>query len=399
MISINASSTSLVAQNNLSNTQDMLNDNMLQLSTGKRINSAADDAAGLQITNRMETQISGLDQAQRNANDAISMAQTAEGAMQETTDILNRMNDLALQSANDSNTAEDRDAINKEINQLQDEIDDISKNTNFAGINLLDGSADLSFQVGTGTDSSDTIAISVGDMSSGSLSAEVTTYDYSSAVDGTSGKGDAMLEIDANGNLDGEQTMTITSGGETQDIVLDHGTSLGDAEEQLESVMGGNVTLTDATPGTAGTADMKFDSKVGQYSDIDSVTTADSAGGAIGSVTTSGVSGSLSTESIANIDLSTQEGATGAIMVLEGALAQVDGERADLGAVQNRLESKVDNMANIEENMGAAQSQMLDADFAQQTTDMTSNQMLMQSGASVLSQAKSMPQYATMLMG
>ena len=188
MITINASSTALIAQNDLNASQDALSDNMLQLSTGSRINSAADDAAGLQITNRMETQISGLDQAQRNANDAISMAQTAEGAMQETTDILNRTRDLALQSANGSNTADDRTAIQAEVEQLEAEINDIAENTNFAGIDLLDGSASeakggMTFQVGAESD--ETINFSIEDMSASALGGTSSTVDLGIVLDGT----------------------------------------------------------------------------------------------------------------------------------------------------------------------------------------------------------------------
>ena len=150
MITINSNNTALMAQNNLFDSQNALQGNMLQLSTGLRINSASDDAAGLQISNRMETQMNGLSVAQRNANDAISMAQTAEGAMTENTSILNRMRDLSLQSANDTNTPEDRQAMQKEVDSLIEEVDRISETTNFAGIKLLDGSAsDMRFQIGS----------------------------------------------------------------------------------------------------------------------------------------------------------------------------------------------------------------------------------------------------------
>ncbi len=396
MITINASSTALMAQNNLNNTQDALSDNMLQLSTGSRINSAADDAAGLQITNRMETQINGLDQAQRNANDAISLAQTAEGAMQETTDILNRMNDLALQSANDTNTTADRTAIQEEVVQLQDEINDIAANTNFAGQELLSGTS-FTFQVGTGTDSTDTISINIDDMSASALGADITTYDYAAEVDGaTKDMGLDALITDANNRIDGDQTLTVTNGDKsTTEIELYNGMSTTEAAEQIESVLGGNVTVSSATL----KGSIAFDAEVGKYSDMDTIVATQTDGTVTTTIDTSTEAGTPGFESVNNINLSSKDGATGAIMVLEGALAQVDAERAELGATQNRLESKVDNMSNIEENMSAAQSQMLDADFAQQTTEMTSNQMLMQSGASVLSQAKSMPQYATMLMG
>ena len=377
MITINAGSTALMAQNNLSNTKAALTDNMLQLSTGKRINSAADDAAGLQITNRMETQTNGLQQAQRNANDAISLAQTAEGAMQESTDILNRMNDLALQSANDTNTQADRDAIQKEVGQLQDELNDIAANTNFAGINLLDGSAsNMTFQVGTGTEASDTISFSVSDMSASSLEGKVAEYDVAATADG--------IAWDASSKVAADQSVTVEmAGGDTVDIELTTGMADADVKAAFESALGGTATVAAGTSG-AGTIAL-----ADTFANVAKV----------GGTASAGTTLDAKDKSVQDIDLSSRGGATAAVQILEGALAQVDAERAELGAVQNRLESKVDNMSNIEENMGAAKSQMLDADFAKQTTEMTSNQMLMQSGASILSQAKSMPQYATMLLG
>ena len=151
---------------------------MERLSTGLRINSAADDAAGLQISNRMQTQRNGLDVAIRNANDAISMSQTAEGAMAEHTDILNRMRDLALQSANDTNSERDRAAMQKEVDALILEVDRISETTSFAGRNLLDGSAQgLTFQVGA--NANETISLTIADLSSTALKG--TVYEIEAA--------------------------------------------------------------------------------------------------------------------------------------------------------------------------------------------------------------------------
>ena len=405
MITINAHSTSLMAQNNLNNTQDALSDNMMQLSTGSRINSASDDAAGMQITNRMETQISGLDQAQRNANDAISMAQTAEGAMQETTDILNRTRDLALQSANGTNADEDRTAIQAEVDQLEAEINDIASNTNFAGISLLDGSASedkggMTFQVGA--EANETINFSIENMSASSLGGDVTSADVS-----------ALFVAD---NSDASADTTTTPPNPTQTLTIDvEGSSSINVDltnvdmDDSEAVM---TALNEGLEGhgiTAGleeaaiaTPDDKTDDKVilsGEALEGAKISATDTAGQEVGGSVTRPIEALTGKKNVDEIDLTDQAGAQEAITILDGALAQVDAERANLGATQNRLESKVDNMSNIEENMSAAQSQMLDADFAQQTTEMTSNQMLMQSGASVLGQAKSMPQYANMLMG
>ena len=167
-ISVNTNVTSMKAQNQLNGANSKLSTSMERLSSGLRINSAKDDAAGLQISNRMTSQISGIGVAMRNANDGISIAQTAEGAMQESTNILQRMRDLSLQSANGSNSAEDRQSMQKEIGALQTELTRIADTTSFGGQKLLDGSyGTQKFQVGS--NANETISVSIGDVSAGSI--------------------------------------------------------------------------------------------------------------------------------------------------------------------------------------------------------------------------------------
>ncbi|KEK27700.1 flagellin N-terminal helical domain-containing protein, partial [Shewanella xiamenensis] len=167
-ITVNTNVTSLSSQKNLNNANNALKTSMERLSSGLRINSAKDDAAGLQISNRLTSQINGLDVAQRNANDGISIAQTAEGAMQTSTDILQRMRDLSLQSANGSNSTEDRAAMQKEISSLQTELTRIADTTSFGGQKLLDGTyGTQKFQVGS--NANETISISLGDVSSNKI--------------------------------------------------------------------------------------------------------------------------------------------------------------------------------------------------------------------------------------
>ena len=383
MITINSNPSAMMAQNNLNTTQTNLEDNMLQLSTGKRINSASDDAAGMQIANRMNTQMNGLDVAQRNANDAISMAQTAEGAMQEVSSIANRMRDLSLQSANDTNTTEDREAMQKEVEALESEVDRIAETTNFAGTNLLDGTAtDMSFQIGS--NANETIEFSIGDMSASALKGEVTTNtlelstaDVNTALaglnhDGTDAGTDLALEI-------GGEEVTIAGAATANDNY--------DAESLTAAINDGMKTA-----GVSGVS--------AHANDNGSITMlSDEAGVAFSGIGTDGATAEdTKIMSMADIDISTSLGAQEAVQILDGALAQIDGERADLGATQNRLDSTINNLSNIEENLGVAHSSIMDADFAEQTVEMTSNQMLMQAGTSVLAQAKTMPQYATMLL-
>ena len=158
-LSVNTNVMSINSQRNLSNSTNDLSTSFQRLSSGLRINSAADDAAGMQISTRLQAQTNGLDQAARNANDGISVAQTAEGALDETTNMLQRMRVLSIQSANGSNSASDRTALNKEFAELKNEIDRISDNTTFGGENLLDGSYDADYQVGA--DANQTISLKI----------------------------------------------------------------------------------------------------------------------------------------------------------------------------------------------------------------------------------------------
>ncbi|MBS4634902.1 MULTISPECIES: flagellin N-terminal helical domain-containing protein [Aeromonas] len=295
---INTNTSSLNAQRNLMNTTKSLDTSYTRLASGLRINSAKDDAAGLQISNRLTSQVNGLDQGNRNANDGISLAQTAEGAMDEVTGMLQRMRTLAQQSANGSNSAKDREALQKEVDQLGAEINRISKDTTFAGTKLLDGNYSGSFQVGA--DANQTIGFSL------------------SQADGFSISGIAAAA----------------------NTTVDVGTVIGTAI---------NVTAIFA----AGSS----------------------------------------------ISISTQNGAQQVLAAADAMLGVVDSKRAELGAVQNRLDSTIRNQANISENVSAARSRIRDADFATETANMTKQNILQQAASSILAQANQRPQSALQLLG
>ena len=295
---INTNTSSLNAQRNLMNTTKSLDTSYTRLASGLRINSAKDDAAGLQISNRLTSQVNGLDQGNRNANDGISLAQTAEGAMDEVTGMLQRMRTLAQQSANGSNSAKDREALQKEVDQLGAEINRISKDTTFAGTKLLDGNYSGSFQVGA--DANQTIGFSL------------------SQADGFSISGIAAAA----------------------NTTVDVGTVIGTAI---------NVTAIFA----AGSS----------------------------------------------ISISTQNGAQQVLAAADAMLGVVDSKRAELGAVQNRLDSTIRNQANISENVSAARSRIRDADFATETANMTKQNILQQAASSILAQANQRPQSALSLLG
>ncbi len=269
---INTNVASLNAQRNLGKSQGSLSTSMQRLSSGLRINSAKDDAAGMAITDRMSAQIRGLNQAARNANDGISLAQTAEGALQETTNILQRMRELAVQSSNGTNTTADRSSLDQEFKQLQAEVQRIATTTQFNGKNILNGS-----------------------MKS------------------------AIFQVGANKS----QVISFSIGG---------------ASLQKLGVQSGNATV------------------------------------------------------------STFANAQKAISAIDGGIKCVDNLRGKLGAVQNRFESTIANVSNIAENLTAARSRIMDADIAQETSNMTKMNILQQAGVSVLSQANQAPNLAMSLL-
>ncbi|MGY0216847.1 flagellin [Endozoicomonadaceae bacterium StTr2] len=384
MLSVNTNTSALMAQNNLSQTQNSLSASMERLSTGLRINSASDDAAGLQISNRMNTQIKGMDVAMRNANDAISMTQTAEGAMVETTNMLNRMRDLSLQAANDSNTAEDRASMQQEVTQLLNQINDTAKQTNFAGIKLLDGNAsDLSFQIGS--NAGETISFSIGDMSA-------------SALKGSVGKA-TLGQTLQKGNAAANETVNITLKGKdgTADLSVNF-TDTDNATQLTDDEIIAEINKDDSDFAKQGITASKDGSGnvVLEGANLRNYTTSTYKSQSEGTAHTF----ATTTDKTASaIDISTKAGAQEAAQILDGALAQVDKERASLGAIQNRLDYTVANLQNTQENLNTSQSRIKDVDFAKETTNMTKSQMMMQAGRTVLAQTKQMPQYAIQLLG
>ena len=269
---INTNVMSLNAQRNLGKSQNSLAISMQRLSSGLRINSAKDDAAGLAISDRMTAQIRGLNQAARNANDGISLAQTAEGALQETTNLLQRMRELAVQSANDTNSLADRTSLQAEVAQAILEIDRIATTTRFNGAVLLDG--------------------------------------------------------------------TLTA------RIFQVGANSGAAEQISVSIAGATSTILGVTA----------------------------------------------------VNIATQTGAGDAIATIDSAIGTVAGTRGQLGAVQNRFESVISNLNNVSENLSASRSRILDADIAQETSNLTKMNILQQAGVAILAQANQVPSLALSLL-
>lgn len=374
MMTVNTNIASLTVQKNLNNASGNLTTAMTRLSTGLKINSAKDDAAGLQISNRLTSQVKGLDQAVSNANDANAIAQTAEGALQESTNILQRMRVLAVQSSSGSNSTEDRTSLNQEFESLTSELTRISSTTTYgggsSGINLLDGTAGtngtLTFQVGA--NANQTVSFTLSNMSASSLtgSSSVATGGLDLSSLGVSASGGTTS---SSGTLSiAGQTVTYASGASFNDIV---------------SAINNNISGVSATAATSGSSTINLSSA--KTIDIGTGT-----GGASG-VSSGSYAVVTTTGSVQSLDITTAANAQSAMQVIDGALKQIDTQRSTLGAVQNRLDSTISNLQNISENATAARSTIQDADFAAETAEMTKQQTLQSAATSVLAQANQQP--------
>ncbi|EKO3557312.1 MULTISPECIES: flagellin [Vibrio] len=376
-INVNTNVSAMTAQRYLTKSSNDLNTSMERLSSGNRINSAKDDAAGLQISNRLIAQSRGLDVAMRNANDGISIAQTAEGAMNESTSILQRMRDLALQSANGTNSDAERQALNEESVALQDELNRIAETTSFGGRRLLNGSfGEASFQIGSSSGEAIIMgltSIRADDYRMGGqsfIATEGKTKDW--GVDSTAN--DLKLEF------------TKKDG---QEVTLDILAKTGDDIEELATYINGQTDLLKASVDEDG----KLQIFVAEPHIEGDLTI---SGGLATELGLAGGPGEKTT--VQNIDMRTVGGSQNAVGILDAALKYIDSQRADLGAKQNRLNHSINNLANIQENVEASKSRIKDTDFAKETTQLTKSQILQQAGTSILAQAKQLPNSAISLL-
>ena len=481
---INTNISSLTAQRNLGTSQASLNTSIQRLSSGLRINSAKDDAAGLAISERFTAQIRGLNQAVRNANDGISLSQVAEGALAGSGNILQRVRELSVQSANATNSASDRKAIQAEVGQLLSELDRISLTTEFNGQKLLDGSfGSATFQVGA--NANQTITATTGNFrtsnygvnltasasgaattgatagSAGAASGTITiaglqtkvinvaasgtAADIASAVNAASdatgvtavarnvselkfgatgsfslavkgdnstaanvtfnvsaantpaGLSDAMKAINdsasqtgitakLNSNNDG-LVLTNESG---KDINIANGSgSAGSitlaSQDASSSLSSDTLTFTAAT--TAATGVTVASRGTVEYSSDKGYTV-----GGTGDTMTTATATASTQKAVNTIDVSTAEGATRALKVIDSALAAVNGQRASFGALQSRFETTIANLNTSSENMSASRGRIQDADFASETANLSRAQILQQAGTAMVAQANQIPQ-------
>jgi flagellin len=401
---INTNVISLNAQRNLTASSASLATSVQRLSSGLRVNSAKDDAAGLAIAERFQTQIKGSVVAARNANDGISLAQTAEGALGKISDLLQRMRELSVQSANATNSASDRAALQAEVKQLTDEIDRVAKSTSFNGTKILDGSfAGAVFQVGANSGEN----ISVGrltDTRAAGLSDVVFAASSVTGINATS-----ITDIS---EVTSATAFQIDDGTTTYDLGPIKAASSG--SERLGQLV---EAINRKTTDTGVTAYLTRDTTTGNYR-IDLLssktdTNGDAAaltlsagfttgnfgvaGGAVGTIgsNTVNLSATSTTTDALGIDtltVDTQRNSWIALKKIDSAIDQVNNARADLGAIQSRFESATANISISVENLAASRGRIVDADFAVETANLSRTQILQQAGTAMVAQANQLPQ-------
>ncbi|HCH5587556.1 TPA: flagellin [Vibrio parahaemolyticus] len=376
-VNVNTNVSAMTAQRYLNNANSAQQTSMERLSSGFKINSAKDDAAGLQISNRLNVQSRGLDVAVRNANDGISIAQTAEGAMNETTNILQRMRDLSLQSANGSNSKAERVAIQEEVTALNDELNRIAETTSFGGNKLLNGTHGAkSFQIGA--DNGEAVMLELKDMRSDNKMMGGVSYQAESGKgkDWNVAQGKNDLKISLNDSFGQEQEININA-------------KAGDDIEELATYINGQTDLVKAS--------VDQDGKLQIFAGNNKVEGEVSfSGGLSGEL---GLGDDKKNVTVDTIDVTSVGGAQESVAIIDAALKYVDSHRAELGAFQNRFNHAISNLDNINENVNASKSRIKDTDFAKETTAMTKSQILSQASSSILAQAKQAPNSALSLLG
>jgi flagellin len=409
---INTNTMSLNAQRNLSTSGSSLATTIQRLSSGSRINSAKDDAAGLAISERFGTQIRGTDVAIRNANDGISLAQVAEGSLTEIGNNLQRVRELAVQASNATNSSSDRKALQAEVTQLVSEIDRVAKQSEFNGTKLLDGSfSSQLFQVGA--NAGQAIAIDkVVDAKSDSLGAatfaNTGTIVFKADADLTSGKLSGLKVGDINLGDVKFDTTAVPAAVDPDNPTTDEDVAI--AAAQSKNVASALNAVTAAINAKIGETGLIAEQTVTNGNAVaGSITlTSVKAGADVSKLKVDGFNTAIATavdvtegsgaEHLNNIDIGTVTGAQKALEIVDKALESINNTRADLGAIQNRFTSVVANLQTSTENLSASRSRIKDTDFAKETAELTRTQILQQAGTAMLAQANQVPQNVLSLL-
>ena len=376
---INTNMLALNAQRNLSQSQNTQATAIQRLSSGLRINSSKDDAAGLAISERFTTQIRGLNQAARNAQDAVSLSQTAEGALASVTNNLQRMRELAVQSANGTNSAAEREALQLEFGQMREEINRISSQTAFAGVKLLDGTfTNVGFQVGS--NAGETLSItSLGNVSAGSLG----TFTGAATAAGTVSATTAITAGDL--TVNGISVGAVAAGSSNADQAAKIRTAINAVSAQTGVYAATASSSTDATVSLRSTAAI-------------TVAFAGASATATNTGLTAATTATATQTGFSQISIGTVAGANEAMLAMDGALSAVATARATMGSIQSRFEALISNLQITSENLTASRSRIQDADFAEETARLTRSQILQQAGTAMLSQANQAPQNVLSLL-
>lgn len=368
---INTNSLSLLTQNNLNKSQSSLSSAIERLSSGLRINSAKDDAAGQAIANRFTANIRGLTQASRNANDGISVAQTTEGALSEINNNLQRVRELTVQASNDTNSKSDLDSIQAEIKQRLEEIDRVSDQTQFNGVKVLAENKTLSIQVGA--NDNEVIKINLSEINSESLKLDKLSVSGTVAYKDAKDAGGDPIKLTGIDNDDLKAALSLTDAD--------------DAANATVSFKDGSYYVT--------VESSDDDTKNGTYAatvDEDGKVTIDA------SKQVTKPEGAENETNLQAVDEENSTITTNPLDLIDKALATVDSMRSDLGAIQNRFDSAITNLGNTVNNLSSARSRIEDADYATEVSNMSRAQILQQAGTSVLAQANQVPQNVLSLL-
>jgi flagellin len=391
---INTNIKSLVSQNAMvKNNRDLANA-MQQLSTGKRINSAKDDAAGLAISSRMTAQITGLDQAVRNGNDSVSMLQTTEGAMIEMTNMLQRMRELAVQSSNDTYTGVDRGYLDLEFQQLKTEVNRITDTTEWNGMAILNGSTvnddgtvgKFEFQVGANNGQIITHTI-----------ADMGFRDNASAVfSTTTANAPGVRQVSTltlNGTYKAGDKIDFTVGGETKSYTVLAADVAGTNTANLTAIAAALNTAAATPMGTANNVEVTVAANVLTFT-----ATAATAGTAFTTKSKTDLVDTGALKNLQNLTILDNTDANVSLSQLDVAINRINTERAGLGAVINRLNYAVDNLANVSLNTSESRSRIMDADYAKSSSELARTQIISQAATAMLAQANQQPQTVLQLL-
>lgn len=390
MTVINTNVKSLISQNALMKNNRSLSAAMEQLSTGKRINSAKDDAAGLAISSRMTAQIRGLDQSVRNGNDAISMLQTAEGALIEVTNMLQRMRELSVQAANDTYAPADRGYLDLEFQQLKDEVYRVSRATQWNGMNILDGSfigdegveGKFAFQVGASQ--GQVITHTLGDI--GFRDSRLTVAPQTQGDTESDPVIAQVSRLTVNGTYETDDELSVTLDGTTVTYTVLAGDTAADIADGLKQAI-------EADAGLSAVFTLALDSNM--------LTIEGNADGSSFDLSAASVLDATDVGELSNIRelniLNTPQ-SSGAIKQLDIAINKVNSSRADIGAMINRLTYAVDNLSNVSQYTSGSRSTIQDADYAKASSELARTQIIQQAATAVLAQANTEPQSVLKLL-